>query len=166
MRTAVIASPTSLALGAGAAEPAQAAPLRFPTSTYNDAIAPTSSDSAPSVSSAVYYELENDSFEISRPVAQSLGYRESEIHRFEGNLSALTPAESRQLAEVLGLNIQASKEQRAVPAVIWVIAAAIGGAAADEIIGQVTNWGIGSACRNLNGRWGTFDDFCRSNGHV
>lgn len=37
---------------------------------------------------------------------------------------------------------------------------------ANEVASPVTNWGISGACRNLEGRWNAFDDFCRSNGHI
>lgn len=119
-----------------------------------------------SISQAVYYDLRTDGFIVSEEEALALGYTNSEVAQFQKNLAALGPEESRELASIIGLDTESLKKQRAVPLVVKAIAVFLGGSAADEIIGQVTNWGVSGACRNLAGNWGAFDDFCRSNGHI
>lgn len=145
---------TAAALWAGALVPATA-----------QAEEPTTANPAP-ISAAVYYNPAKTEFGVSEDTAADLGYSPAEITEFNQNLAELTPGQSQELAGILGIDVVAESPFRAVPAVIWVIAGVVGGAAADEIIGQVTNWGVSGACRNLEGNWSAFDDFCRSNGHI
>lgn len=114
----------------------------------------------------MYYNPAKTEFGVSEDTAADLGYSPAEITEFNQNLAELTPGQSQELAGILGIDVVAESPFRAVPALIWVIAGVVGGAAADEIIGQVTNWGVSGACRNLEGNWSAFDDFCRSNGHI
>lgn len=119
-----------------------------------------------SVSSAVYYDFRNDQFGTSETSALRLGFSPEEISTFRNNLGKLAPSESRALPEASGLDVESLRSENAVPAIVWAIAGFLGGAAADELISQVWNWGISGACRNLEGNWNVFDDFCRSNGHI
>lgn len=163
MRPIITSLAAAATLTAGLVAPVQshASPSNAQTSiTQESATANTG------ISHAVYYDLRSDSFEVSDSRASELGYSADEIQQFQQNLAELTSQESRELAEVIGIDVESLKMQRAIPAIVWVIAGFIGGAAADEIIGQVTNWGVSGACRNLAGSWDAFDDFCRSNGHL
>ncbi len=163
MRTIIASFTTITVLMTGLVAPtlAHASPSNAP--------APVTQESAPTkpgISQAVYYDLRNDSFGVSDSRASELGYSADEVRQFQQNLAELAPQESRELAQIIGIDVESLKKQRAVPAVIWAIALFIGGSAADEIISQVTNWGVSGACRNLAGSWDAFDDFCRSNGHI
>ncbi|SDR71133.1 hypothetical protein SAMN04488539_0119 [Corynebacterium timonense] len=167
MRSTLVSITTILTLAASSLAPAhaQAAHAQAPNApSVAQSSATTDQDSA--IARAVYYDLREDRFGIFHEAAQSLGYSAEQIRAFERNLAELSPDESRQLATVIGLDVEAIKQQRAIPAVIAAIAGFVGGALGSEIIGQVANWGVATACQNLNGFSGAFDDFCRSNGHI
>lgn len=126
----------------------------------------TESEAEHSVVNAISYDIQADRFLVSEEKAADLGFGSDRIQAFQQNFNELSPQESRELAELIGIDVSALRQQRAVPVVVVAIASFIGGAAASEIISQVTNWGVSGACRNLEGRWDAFDNFCRSNGHV
>lgn len=112
------------------------------------------------------YDIYQDRFVVSVERATELGYTPEDVQRFQVNFDEMKPQQARQLAELLGIDVTALRQQRAIPVAVVAIASFIGGAAAHEIVSQVTNWGVSGACRNLEGRWNAFDEFCRSNGHI
>lgn len=136
-------------------------PYREPTSQV------TSTKAERSIVPAVYYEPSAQRFGIHSTRAEHLGYSSLEVERLQSNLDELTAEESVGLAEILGLNEYiATQQERAIPVFVWAMAAVLGQVAVDTIVSQITNWGISGACRNLEGRWNEFYDFCRSNGHI
>lgn len=156
----------AIALGAvitfaGSIAPAQAKTGAEANLTDTENVARTQN-----IADTVYFDLRNESFGVDVEHAERIGFTQAEIDAANGNLRKMSNAEAVELAETIGLDVAALRMQRAVPLVIKGIASAVGVAAGEEIISQVTNWGVSGACRNLEGRWAAFDDFCRSNGHI
>ena len=104
------------------------------------------------VAESVFYNTQTKLYEFDLDIAKSEGLSSTEASRIKGFFESLTVEEVAEINNEIGFSPEQNAGENgtyALPLVLIPIAKFIVGAAGAVIVGEVTLYGIGKACKNL-----------------
>ena len=123
------------------------------------------------IASGAYYNQKTGLYVYDEDIAIENGAKVEHANAMGAFLESLSKEDVEKLNQEINFDPKAGYDGdgvsiQAIPLVLIPIAKFLGGAAGAAIIAEVTLYGIAKACENLEGKYGFFDDFCETRGHI
>lgn len=124
------------------------------------------------VAESVYYNTQTKKYEFDSEFALSNGLTENEVNNAEMFFESLSVTDVEKMNKEIGFDENLVNQDTevfpsfvpAIPAILIPIAKYLAGTAGAVIIYHVITYGIIKACKNLEGDYWFFTDFCETNG--
>jgi len=121
------------------------------------------------IASGAFYNRETGLYEYDKNVAVKNGAEVEHANAMGIFLESLSREEVQNLNKDINFDPSVGDDEvstRAFPVILIPIAKFLVGTVGAVIITEVTLYGIGKACQNLEGKYGFFDDFCKTRGYI
>lgn len=119
------------------------------------------------IQKSLKFDPQNKKYIFDKDIATSEGLTQNQATNLKNFFENMKSDEIKQFNEKVGFkpDYETKQQTRIAPALLAVLAF-IGGAAAGKLLDEIMNYGIAKACQSNKGKWGAFDDYCSTNGHI